>query len=169
MLHLGAIRASLSFVHVMFRSEREITMRRWMMAALVSVALAGSVQAKEWRQPLSGAEEDAIRAAVSEQIAAFESDNAERAFSLASPGIQMKFGSAGTFLDVVKRRYAPVYRPQLVRFGPVEASPHGPVQLVDVVGPRGRSFTAAYVMERQDDDTWRIAGCVLLQRRDLTI
>src|SRR5712691_5771096 len=50
------------------------------------------------------------------QIEAFQRDDAEAAFSLASRGIQETFGTPENFLRMVKLSYQPVYRPASVTF-----------------------------------------------------
>ena len=40
-------------------------------------------------------------------------------------------------------------------------SPHGPVQKVKVVAADGRPFLAMYLMQRQADRRWAIAGVLL--------
>lgn len=71
------------------------------------------------------------------------------------------FGTPETFLAMVRRGYAPVYRPRAVEFRELAETDGALVQRVVLVGPDGVPEVALYVMERQPDGTWRIAGCFL--------
>lgn len=119
--------------------------------------------------PLRAQPADADRAAIQDvirgQLGAFGRDDAAGAFAFASPNIQAMFGSPDTFLSMVKRGYAPVYRPRSVDFTTLTAEDSGPVQAVELIGPDGQAYTAMYTMERQPDGTWRIAACALVESR----
>ena len=111
---------------------------------------------------LTEAEAAAIITVIQQQMDAFQVDDAELAFSFASPTIQSQFQSADQFMAMVRSHYATVYRPQSVEFGDLEWVDDRPVQAVVVKGPGGEGMTAYYPMEQQADSTWRIAGCVLV-------
>ncbi len=106
---------------------------------------------------------DAIHGVIEGQIGAFRSGDDGTAFGFASPGIQMQFGDAAHFVEMVKRGYAPVYRPRDVTFGALVEINGQPVQKVRVVGPDGATALALYFMEHEADGSWRIAGCMLTQ------
>ncbi len=112
-------------------------------------------------QTMTTADEAAIADIIQQQLAAFQADDAELAFSFASPDIQAQFQTADQFMGMVQTMYEPVYRPQSVEFGAIQFIRGRPVQAVTVLGPTGTWVTAYYQMEKQPDDTWRIAGCVL--------
>ena len=111
---------------------------------------------------LTDDDEAAIAAVVRQQLDAFQADDAELAFSFASPGIQEQFQTADRFMAMVRSLYEPVYQPQSVEFGDIEFVRGSPVQAVTVLGPAGAWTTAYYQMEKQSNDTWRISGCVLV-------
>jgi len=119
--------------------------------------------ADETPSTLPQADRDAIHGVIDGQIGAFRSGDDGAAFGFASPGIQMQFGDAATFVEMVKRGYAPVYHPRTVTFGALVEIDGQPVQKVRVVGPDGAAAMALYFMERQPDGTWRIGGCMLTQ------
>ena len=110
----------------------------------------------------------AIRAVIGDQIAAFRRDDGAAAFAQASPTIRGIFGSAEIFMDMVRSGYPQVYRPQTVDFGDLVRVEDRLVQLVDVIGPDGRPAVAAYEMQRQPDGTWRINGCQILRKPELS-
>ena len=111
----------------------------------------------------------AIRAVISDQLAAFRRDDGEAAFAFAAPAIREKFGDAANFLRMVREGYGPVYRPREVEFGALSAEDGRLVQRVLLVGPDGVPVTALYFMERQPDGSWKISGCVLTAAADKTI
>jgi len=103
----------------------------------------------------------AIVAVIKSQLAAFQRDDALDAFSYASPFIQKKFQSATTFMDMVKRGYLPLYRPNGTEFLELTVENGVPVQRVRVYAPDGTPISAYYSMQQQEDGTWRINGVEL--------
>ena len=120
---------------------------------------ADGIQAQEAAP--DAAASTAIRAIISDQMAAFRRDDAGAAFADASPFIQQKFGHPDLFLDLVRNAYAPVYRPREVEFRDLVQTEAGLDQRVFVIGPDGQAYLAHYLMQRQPDGTWKINGCVL--------
>jgi hypothetical protein len=112
---------------------------------------------------LEDTERSEIRAIIASQWDAFKGDDAERAFSYASPGIRRLFGDANTFMAMVKNGYYPVYHPNNPQFGPLSEDETGLTQSVTVTDDDGNVWTAVYSMERQADGSWRISGCRLIR------
>jgi hypothetical protein len=110
---------------------------------------------------LDAADRSAIRAVIEEQLAAFQRDDGNAAFRLASPTIQQQFRSPGNFMRMVRTGYQAVYRPRDVAFGEIEIKDGVIIQRVEVIGPDGAPALAHYVMQRQLDGSWRINGCFL--------
>jgi len=137
---------------------RLMRLARWAFIAVLISAWAAPAGAAPAPDP---AAEAAIHAVIGRQIEAFRHDDATSAYALASPHIQALFGSAEGFLAMVKRAYAPVYRPQSVTFGALTTENGSPTQIVQLVGPDGRGAEAHYFMEREPDGTWKIDGCAL--------
>jgi hypothetical protein len=100
------------------------------------------------------------RALIEAQLAAFASDDANKAYSYAAPGIQTMFGSADRFLAMVRESYPVVYRPASVAFLQPEWIDGKLVQRVQMSDAAGAPWLVVYELERQADHTWRIAGCV---------
>lgn len=119
---------------------------------------------------LAEADQAAIRGAVEQQLQAFQRDDAIGAFAFASPDIQDQFGTADTFMTMVKTAYPAVYRPRSVIFSNIVAIPQGlrrnsegtPAQKVMMMTPAGELVTALYLMEKQPDTSWKIQGCFLM-------
>jgi len=103
----------------------------------------------------------AVRAVIEAQLDAFAKDDAERAFSLATPGIRETFGSAERFIEMVRSSYAVVYRPASVTFENPVLVDGLLVQPVRLTDSQGRAWIALYPMERQGDGSWRTNGCQL--------
>ena len=120
------------------------------------LALALPAQAQ-----VSPADQTAIRDVIEGQVEAFRRDDGAAAFGYASPSIQGMFGSAETFMDMVRQGYRPVYRPQVFEFREIVTLQGMVTQKVHVIGPDGRPVTAFYPMTQQPDGSWRIEGCYL--------
>lgn len=116
---------------------------------------------------LSKADQAAIRAVVGEQLDAFKHDDAAHAFSLATDGIRAQFGTPEVFMDMVRKGYAVVYRPQSVHFNPPEIVDGRVIQPVRMTDADGRTWMALYPMQRQPDGNWRIDGCQLARLQGL--
>ncbi len=97
------------------------------------------------------------------QIEAFQRDDAETAFSLASRGIQETFGTPENFLRMVKLSYQPVYRPASVTFLELSETEGEVVQKVRLTDAGGVAWRALYPMQRQKYGRWRTHGCQLIQ------
>jgi len=111
----------------------------------------------------------AITSIIQQQLDAFTAEDAERAFSFASPSIQAQFGSADIFNRMVQEGYAPVYRAQSARFLEISIIAGRIVQPVLLTGPNGALTIADYIMERQSDGSWRIADCILRPAEDQSV
>ena len=109
---------------------------------------------------LARAEEpvDTVQDVIQRQIGAFLNDDAEMAYSFASPTIREKFASVEAFFDMVKKGYAPVYRPGNFAFGRSKVDGDMVVQEVLISGPDGKDWTALYQVVRQPDDSYKING-----------
>lgn len=105
---------------------------------------------------------NAIRGVILAQIEAFLADDADLAFSFATPAIQEMFYTPQAFLEMVRQHYGPVHRPHDLRFGPLQRAGGSrafqEVRLTDqVYGP----VVARYEMVPCEDGGWRVNGCVL--------
>jgi hypothetical protein len=105
----------------------------------------------------------AIRAVVQAQLDAFKADDARRAFSYASPGIQQLFATPERFMAMVQGQYPVVYRPASVAFLQPQRIDGQVSQAVRMTDAGGASWLVMYLMEQQPDRSWRIAGCQAVQ------
>ena len=134
---------------------------RGLLAALLLVA---SVAQADELAKLPAADQQAIQQVIANQIDAFRHDDDGRAFGYASPGIQFMFGSPERFVSMVREGYQPVYHPRSMAFGDLLVVDGNLVQELAVIGPDGAPHLARYVMEHEQDGTWRIDGCVLVTK-----
>jgi hypothetical protein len=104
-----------------------------------------------------------IRGVIHRQIDALRRDDARRAFALVSPGVQAQFGTPERFLEAVRTSYRPVYRPLGVVFLAMTVLGGEVVQEVRLTDHRGAVWLAYYAMQRQNDGSWRMNGCHLVQ------
>ncbi len=133
---------------------------------LTFLILLAPVQALAEPADVSDADREAIRAVVEDQLAAFQADDAVRAFSHASPMIRRAFGTPSNFMRMVVTGYPPVHRPRAVEFRDIITFHGAPTQRVFLIGPDGQSVIALYVMELQAGGTWKINGCFLVKAED---
>jgi len=139
------------------------TPRRASLALLACfvLALAAPSHAQEQRQTPGPTASDwkAMERIISEQRAALVAGEGVKAFSYASPGIRAQFGDAETFLELVRTGYAPLLTARYVEFlqgAVIDGTVVVPLRLIDA---DNTVRVALYIMERQSDGGWRIAGC----------
>jgi ketosteroid isomerase-like protein len=114
------------------------------------------------RAEVGAADRAAIEAVIAGQIEAFRRDDGPAAYAFAAPNVRALFPTVEIFMRMVRSGYAPVYRPQAVRFAETVIENGEVVQRVLLRGPDGRAHLALYTMERQPDGSWRIAAVVLV-------
>jgi hypothetical protein len=103
------------------------------------------------------------RAIVERQFDAFQRDDADAAYALASPTIKEMFVDADHFMAMVRDRYAPVYRHRSVEFGAFEESGDEASLQATLVDNDNVVWTALYSLRRQENGDWLISGCVLVK------
>ncbi|MBD9559150.1 DUF4864 domain-containing protein [Ensifer sp. ENS03] len=106
---------------------------------------------------------DTARTIIREQITAFLQDDAETAYSFASPTIRGKFPDKTSFFEMVKRGYQPVYRPGNFAFGRSKVVGDQVLQEVLISAPDGKDWTAVYELVKQPDGSYKINGVMILQ------
>lgn len=139
------------------RPRKPTTFRRLGAIVVAALLIAG---------PASGGPEHDLRrnviAVIKSQIAAFQRDDGDMAFSYASPEVQSQFGTADAFLARFAAAYKPVYRPKSVIFLNLAFSRGRLVQRVLLQGPDDIAVVALFPMMQMNDGSWRVDGCVLV-------
>ena len=141
-------------------------MFKFLAGPFVAVLIAWGLQASQAPAHAQGAstvDGATFEKIISDQIEAFRADDSTAAFSFAAPVIREKFSNAETFMQMVKRGYAPVYRPRDFSFGEISDRLGYPTQHVRIIGPDGSYWIALYAMQKQPDESWRISGVTLLK------
>ena len=138
-------------------------MRKFVLCLMVELMMAMSSYAED---NLATA-----RALIEDQVVAFLNDDVDSAYSFTTPGVQKIFSEPQRFFDMVKRNYAPVYRPGNYAFGRALSETDGATiaQELLITGPKGKNWRAVYVLERQDDGNYRINGVRLSKPKGLSI
>lgn len=101
--------------------------------------------------------DDAARQVISDQIAAFQQDDFETAFTYASPMIKGIFGTPQRFGQMVRDGYPMVWRPADVEFLEAEQTGAALVQDVLIRDAEGVLYEVEYEMI-QGEDGWKING-----------
>ena len=97
---------------------------------------------------------------IESQIQAFLDENAELAYSYASPLIKMKFSNPLEFMYMVKSYYEPVYNPKQFQFIDAKYYEGAIYHQLQVISQQNKSFLATYSLI-QDEGKWKISGCAV--------
>ncbi|MEM1045748.1 MAG: DUF4864 domain-containing protein [Pseudomonadota bacterium] len=131
----------------------------WFLALCALLVTTALTPAQE--SALSDEDTTSVQSVIDRQIAAFRADDGATAYSFAAPSIQKMFPSVPRFMDMVRRGYAPVYRPQSYSFEGLRTENGATVQVVRLVGPAGAEWLAFYTLDKQADGSWKITGVYL--------
>jgi len=134
-----------------------VAVTKWLGILVFCLALSGSrASAAEPTPP-------EVRALIETQLDAFAHDDAEGAYAVTAPGIRAIFPDSDTFMAMVRKGYAPVYRHRSVEFGDFAEDGDKVRQALTIVDEDNNVWTAIYMLERQPDGGWKTTGCVLVQ------
>ena len=129
-----------------------------------SAVLAGAVFASNPLQlsaATNAANSQVVRQVVEQQLHAFASQDAMQAFALADHDLRTQFGTADAFLATVREQYPMLMHPSSVLFLKPETDGTVALQRVRMSDDDGASWTLTYLLNRQQDNQWRISGCVV--------
>ena len=127
-------------------------MRQTLLALSLSLSLGTAAYAQD----------NPIATTITDQIAAFQADDFDTAFSYASPNIKRLFGSPQRFGQMVRDGYPMVHRPAEVTLLDQRDMGGQVVQRVMIRDQSGRLHMLAYQMV-ETDDGWQINGVQLLR------
>jgi len=102
-----------------------------------------------------------VQQVVRQQLAAFAKQDAKSAFALADPDLRTQFGDAEAFLATVREQYPMLMQASSVLFLKPETDGTIAVQKVRISDEGGSAWSLTYLLNRQQDDQWRISGCVV--------
>ena len=131
---------------------RALAATLWSAAAPLAHALETKLAKADWQ---------AIRKVISRQLAALRAGDGDRAFSLASPGIQAQFGNAHTFMAMVRGAYSPLLVARYTEFLEGAVIDGIVIQPLRLIAPDNTVQVALYTLEKQGNGRWRINGCRL--------
>jgi hypothetical protein len=98
---------------------------------------------------------------VEQQLHALAHDDAGGAFALTDAEMRTQFGNAETFLATVREQYPMLMKPASMLFLRPETDGTIAMQKVRITDSNGASWSLTYLLNRQQDDQWRISGCVV--------
>lgn len=111
----------------------------------------------------------AITGVVRLQLEAFADDDAEKAFSLSTETTRNLAGTPNEFMQVIRRKFTPIYRHRQAFFSEPEIiGPHA-LQVVQLIDHDNLIWIAIYQVEQETDGAWRIDGCQLFETDDMSI
>ena len=106
-------------------------------------------------------EKNKAKAVIEAQIEAMAIGDWPKAYSFASPDIRKRFGSPQRFKEMVLKGYKIVYRPRSISFQRVENFGVAPGFIFHMIGTDGQAARVVYLMVKDEEEGWRIAGVQL--------
>jgi hypothetical protein len=105
------------------------------------------------------------QAVIAGQIAALMHDDADTAYSFASPGIQSLYPDKNVFLSMVQKEYEAVYHAGTYAFGRSKLVGGGEVVLQEVMisAKEGKDWTAIYELRLMDDGAYKVNGVRMIR------
>jgi hypothetical protein len=103
----------------------------------------------------------ALQQVVQKQLQALAKEDAGSAFALADPDLRTQFGTAEAFLQTVREQYPMLMHPARVLFLKPETDGSIAMQKVRLTDDEGSSWSLTYLLNRQQDNQWKISGCVV--------
>lgn len=135
-----------------------------------AILLGGGVAADLPPSAHAGPSPQVVQQVVQQQIQALAHENAGAAFALADPDLRTQFGTPEAFLDTVREQYPMLLHPASVLFLKPQTDGTIAMQKVRLADDEGSLWSLVYLLNRQQDNQWRISGCVVTPegRRILT-
>ena len=145
-------------------------MKRFLAMASLLAGLSAPLWGNaEELKAITTADAIAIHEVVQSQLDALANDDAASAFELATPEKRMLIGSPDNFLRLIKEQYNPIYRHQRALFSHPEVVNGDAIQLVRVTDSESRVWLAIFWMQQEEDSSWKIDGCQLLETSSVSI
>jgi hypothetical protein len=145
-------------------------MKRHMLKAMIVIlGLFAWVPLQAYAGQLLPHEEQAIQSAVQLQIDALTKDDADSAFALATTDTRNRLGTPDNFLRLIKEQYDPVYRHRLALFSEPTVVDNEVYQLVRLTDLNNQVWVAIYLMLKDEDGSWKIDGCQLVETTTVSV
>jgi len=103
----------------------------------------------------------ALQQVVQKQLQALSHENAGEAFALADTDLRTQFGTAEAFLATVREQYPMLMHASNLLFLKPQTDGSIAMQKVRLTDDEGSSWSLTYLLNRQQDDQWKISGCVV--------
>lgn len=110
-----------------------------------------------------------IRSAVQAQIEALTKDDAVKAFDLTTEDTRNRLGSPDNFLKMIKEKYDPVYRHRMALYSSPQIVLGKVYQAVRLTDLDSHVWVAIYLMHKDEEGTWKIDGCQLVQTMTIAV
>lgn len=146
------------------RPRRRGSRRAVAWSAVFGAVLLGGIFASglpHAQAPSAAAAPQALQAVVRQQLSALAKQDAGQAFALADPDLRTQFGNAEAFLATVRDQYPMLMHPASLLFLRPETDGTIAMQKVRLIDDAGSTWSLTYLLDRQQDNQWRIAGCVV--------
>jgi hypothetical protein len=98
-----------------------------------------------------------IRQLIEKQLQAFQANDLATALSLTSPKIQSKFTLAD-FSQIMTARYGAILKPRSVMFRGFTLVNDFPALIAMIMDPEGNLVKVIFIVQHQQDYSWRIHG-----------
>ena len=106
---------------------------------------------------ISESDKSLIRQLIEKQLQAFQENDSETAFALTSPQIQSNF-TPHDFIQKLNAEYGAVVNPRSVMFRGFTLVKNFPALISMIMDREGNLAKVIFVVQHQQDYTWRIHG-----------
>jgi hypothetical protein len=103
------------------------------------------------------------RTIIQRQLDAFKQNDADSAFSLASPGLRETYANPHNFMDSVRSGETPFFKRRMVEYHDFVTAGDDAAQSVVLVDDDSYVWTIVYKLSRQPDGSWLIDGVMLVK------
>jgi len=106
---------------------------------------------------ISESDKSLIRQLIEKQLQAFQENDSETAFALTSPKIQSKF-TPQDFVQTLSNKYSAILEPRSVMFRGFTLIENFPALISMIMDREGNLVKVVFVVQHQQDYSWRIHG-----------
>ncbi|MEM7591023.1 MAG: DUF4864 domain-containing protein [Cyanobacteria bacterium P01_A01_bin.83] len=110
---------------------------------------------------ISESDKALIRQLIEQQLQAFKQNDEATAFSLTSPTIQKKF-ACQDFMKMIKDKYHAMVEPRSIMFRGFTLVNDFPALVLMIMDRNGSLSQGIFIVQHQQDYSWRIHGYELL-------